>query len=183
MQARNGQQMCEACIAQRRHPVEARLGKADILARGGNIDPGQVARIGERDDIGLRACQIGLRARQRDAIGFGVDAEQQLPRRDLFALPDEYLDNLPANFAADGDHILLDIGIVGRNLALQAQPIEARGGEEQEWHRQHQRQAAAATRLWLLAGSAGCSLDRRIDISHRPAPCRAPSPDCRQCGH
>ena len=50
----------KAFLAQRRHAFEARLGKAHVLPRGGNVGAGQRRVIAERDDIGLCAGNRGI---------------------------------------------------------------------------------------------------------------------------
>ncbi len=99
-------------------------GKGDVLARGGEIGPGQRGGIRQRRLAGLGGGNRGIGLSDLQLERFGIDPEQQVAGLDVLVLLDEHLDNLPADLGADRHLVEVDIGIVGRNLALQAAPID-----------------------------------------------------------
>src|SRR5690606_1946848 len=96
----------------------------------------------ERDDVGLRVDDGRVRAGEVELERFWVDAEQQIARSDALVFLHLDLDDLAADLGTDSHHVLLDVGIVGRNLALQTLPVEQAPDEEKHGQRYHRREPA-----------------------------------------
>ena len=64
---------------------------------------------------GRRDLRLGLG--EGDAERARIDPEQQVAAAHLLILVDQDLGDRAAHFGRDRDHVLLDIGIVGRDVA------------------------------------------------------------------
>ena len=126
----------ETLVAQRAHPLEPPLGEGDVAARGLDVGSGQFRRIAERNHVGLRAGDRGVGLGDLQAERLGVDPEQELSHRHVGTLGEFDIDDLPAHFGADRDHVLFEVSIVGRDLAGEALPIKKGTNRERERNRE-----------------------------------------------
>ena len=96
----------------------------DILARRGDVGAGQLAGVGQRGDVGLRGRHRRVGFGDLQPVWLGVDAEQQVARLDKLAFLHLHVDDLADDLGADADLVLLEIGVIGADLALQALPVD-----------------------------------------------------------
>ena len=141
------------CLGRRVHPRasgeaaphQLRLARVVFLRIGQpGARRGDVRAFGRK--VGLHSHNFDLRRRDRrvglghrDPVGLGIDSEQQVPGADRLILAHADLDDPPADFGADRNLVLLDIGVVGRDVVVVGPVIPHRPADQQQRHRGHDR--------------------------------------------
>ena len=115
------------------------LRRLDLLALGAPL------RL-QALDVGARALDLGVDARELVAVGRVVELVEELAARDVLVLAHRHLDDGAGDLGRDIDAVALHVGVVGRDVAAGGQPDEQRdaGGEHRQRPHDGARNAPAA---------------------------------------
>ncbi len=109
---------------------------------------GHRVKIGGAHLLDVEACRgdRGFRLLEGEAGGFGVDAEQQVALVDGVVLAHGDLDDAAGDVGGEHRLVLLEIGVVGRDIAPAGHPEIPAGQHKGERHDQHEDEAAELRR-------------------------------------
>ena len=121
----------DALVEQALLAIERLLLEVDVVLRRLLLGHRLLVGGAELLDLEPSAGERGLGAGKRDAVGLGVDAEQELAGRDRVVLARRDVDDPPGDVGGDRHLVLLDVGVVGRGIAAAGQPEIAADREEE----------------------------------------------------
>ena len=140
----------EALLAIERLPLEG-----DVVLRGLLLGHRLLVGGAELLDLEPGAGQRRLGAGKRDAVGLGIDAEQELAGRHRVVLAGRDIDDASRDVGGDRHLVLLDIGVVGRGIAAAGQPEIAADQEQDGGDDRHDDESPPAAGRLLDGGGAG----------------------------